>query len=133
MLTWLFQVVDISLDDDGGAPYVDPSELDEELLEPLRRQLGSLPYLTRLLLRGSTPSAFVLSELPPLRVRCTFPFCLLMLSTFACLRRLCPRCSCDARLPLAWADRSCLCRNWRSQATLQRADCQWRCCIASTC
>ena len=64
---------DSKLDDDGGAPYVDPSELDDELLEPLRRQLGSMPHLTRLLLRGATPAEFALSELPPLRVGYTVP------------------------------------------------------------
>ena len=41
--------------------------------EPLRRQLGALSHLTRLLLRGTTPAAFALLELPPLRVGCDVP------------------------------------------------------------
>ena len=89
----VMQVVDTSLDEGGGAPYVDPSlRAEEELLEPLRRQLGSLPHLTRLLLRGPTPSGFALSELPPLRVGSTVALGLLIVSSiyaaFACLRRL---------------------------------------------
>lgn len=70
---YVLQVSDTKLEVASGWRYEAPSEPDEDLLEPLRRQLGSMPPLKRLLLRGTTPAAFALSELPPLRVGDTIP------------------------------------------------------------
>ncbi len=94
----VWQVVDAALDDDGGAPYatykpyIKPSERVDQPLEPLRLALGSLAHLTRLLLRGSTPSAYALSELPPLRVGSTVPLGLLTVVSIHAVLPVCAGC-----------------------------------------
>ena len=71
------QVVDKDLDRTPDPLPEEPTELEEQQMEPLRLALGSLPHLSRLRLAGETPLGCALTNVPPLQVRGTVHACLL--------------------------------------------------------